>query len=128
MRKTKEWRENKMAENLGQMLEESTRRFGTRPAIFFKPSLCYQKWSYQQLWEESGRVASFIQQRGLKKGDRVIIWAPNRPEWALSYFGCLRAGVIMVPIDTRSTADFVTRVVEKTRPRLAFVQKYISRS
>lgn len=91
-----------MTEHLVQMLQESALRYGNRPAMFFKPSLCYQQWSYRQLWEESGPVASFFKQRGLNKGDRVILWAPNRPEWAVSYFGYLRAGAIVVPLDMRS--------------------------
>ena len=124
MRRVDERREPETMENLRQVLEESARRFGPRTAIFFKPSLCYQKWSYQQLWDDSGRMASFLQRQGLKRGDRAILWAPNRPEWAVSYFGCIRAGIAMVPIDTRSTSDFVSRVVEKTRPRLAVVSRF----
>ncbi len=112
-----------MAETLIQLIRESSEKFGSRPALFFKPSFCYRRWNYQYLWEASGRIASLLRQQGLSKGERAIIWAPNRPEWVLSFFGCLRAGVIAVPIDMRSTADFVSRVAEKTRPRLALISR-----
>ena len=45
------------------------------------------------------------------------------PQWVLGFFGALRAGAIPVPLDVRSTPDFVSRVVEQTEPRLAFVSR-----
>ncbi|MBI4338814.1 MAG: YihY family inner membrane protein [Chloroflexi bacterium] len=112
-----------MADTLVQFLQEASDKFGSRPALFFKPAFRYRQWSYRQLWEESGKVAALLQQRGLQKGDRAILWAYNCPQWVLAFFGCLRAGVIAVPIDLRSAPEFVTKVVAKTRPKLAFVSR-----
>ena len=112
-----------MAETLVQFLKEAADRFGPRTALLFKPGFRYQRWTYAQLWEESGRVASLLQQRGLQKGDRALIWGPNCPQWVLSFFGCMRAGVIAVPLDLRSAPDFVERVISKSKPALAFVSR-----
>ncbi|MBI4201822.1 MAG: AMP-binding protein [Chloroflexi bacterium] len=112
-----------MPETLVQFLEEAAQKFGTRPALFFKPGFRYQRWSYQRLWEDSAKVASLLQQRGLQKGDRAILWAYNSPQWVLAFFGCLRAGVIAVPVDLRSTPDFSARVIAKTRPKVIFVSR-----
>jgi non-ribosomal peptide synthetase component E (peptide arylation enzyme) len=54
-----------MGETLNQFLEERARRFGPRTALLFKPGFRYQRWSYAQLWEGAGRVASLLKQRGL---------------------------------------------------------------
>lgn len=110
-------------ETLTQFLLETAHRFGDRPALSFKAGLRYRHWSYAQLWEESGKVASLLQQRGINKGDRVLLWGPNYPQWVLVFFGCMRAGVIAVPLDLRSNRDFVWGVVSKVRPRLAFVSR-----
>ena len=112
-----------MVETLGQFLQEGAARFGPRTAVLFKPAFRYQRWTYAQLWEESGRVASLLQQRGLQKGDRVLIWGPNCPQWVVAFFGCMRAGVIAVPLDMRSAPDFVERVVSRSKPALAFVSR-----
>ena len=109
--------------DLVQFLQEAARRFGHRPALLSKLGFRYRRWSYAQLWEEAGQVASLLQQRGLKKGDRAILWAPNCPQWVLAFFGCLRAGVIAVPLDLRSTTDLVQQVSSKTQPKLAFVSR-----
>lgn len=47
-----------MAETLVQLLEKSSRQFGSRPALLFKPGFRYQQWSYRQLWEGSGKAAA----------------------------------------------------------------------
>ena len=46
---------------------------------------------------------------GLRKGDKVVFWGENRPEWIACYWGCLIAGVVVVPIDYRSSLEFVAK-------------------
>ena len=68
----------------------------------------------QYSYEDAGRAArgfAFrLAQAGLSKGDKVVFWGENRPEWVVCYWGCLLAGIVVVPIDYRSSADFVARV------------------
>jgi long-chain acyl-CoA synthetase len=65
-------------------------------------------------YEDVGRAARGFAARlagaGLKKGDKVVVWGENRPEWVACYWGCLLGGVIVVPIDYRSAPAFVARV------------------
>jgi long-chain acyl-CoA synthetase len=65
-------------------------------------------------YEDVGRAAKGFAARltaaGVAKGDKVVFWGENRPEWVACYWGCLLAGIIAVPIDYRSSADFVVRV------------------
>ena len=112
-----------MPETVVQLLKESADKFGSRTALLFKPAFRYQRWSFMELWEGAGRVASLLQQRGLTKGDQVFLWGPNCPQWVLVFFGCMRAGILVVPLDIRSAPDFVERVAAKTRPKLAFVSR-----
>ena len=65
-------------------------------------------------YEEVGRAARGFAVRlaavGLQKGDKVVFWGENRPEWIVCYWGCLISGAIVVPIDYRSSAEFVQKV------------------
>ena len=99
-------------------------KYGPRDALLFKPAFRYLRWTYSRLWDESGQVATLLQRRGLAKGDQVILWGPNSPHWVLIFFGCLRAGVILVPLDLRSAPDYVARVVSRTEPKLAFTSRF----
>ena len=51
-------------ETVVRFIEDAARKFGPRTALFFKPGFRYQRWTYAQLWEGAGQVASLLQQRG----------------------------------------------------------------
>jgi long-chain acyl-CoA synthetase len=76
-------------------------------------------------YEDVGRAARGFAARltaaGLGQGDKVIVWGENRPEWIACYWGCLIAGIIVVPIDYRSSADFVRKVAGIVEARLALI-------
>ena len=112
-----------MEPTIDRFLEDAARRFEDRQALSFKPGFRYLHWSYRDVWEGAGRVASLLQQQGVTKGDRVIIWGPNSPHWVLSYFGMIRAGAIVVPLDMRSTPEFAEQIRAKTDPAAAFVSR-----
>ncbi|HKL80496.1 MAG TPA: class I adenylate-forming enzyme family protein, partial [Mobilitalea sp.] len=55
--------------------------------------------------EKANRMANLILKRGIKKGDKVAILLMNCLEWLPIYFGILKAGAIVVPLNFRYTAD-----------------------
>ena len=66
--------------------------------------------SYEQVGRAARGFAARLAGAGLRQGDKVVFWGENRPEWIACYWGCLIAGIIVVPIDYRSSADFVAKV------------------
>ena len=112
-----------VGETVIDFLRGAVERYGSRDALLFKPAFRYQRWSYSRLWNESGQVATLLQRRGLTMGDQVILWGPNSPHWVLIFFGCIRAGVVLVPLDLRSAPDYVSRVISRTEPKLAFTSR-----
>ncbi len=111
------------AQTIVDFLSGAIDAHGDRDALLIKPAFRYVRWTYRQLWEDSGRVAALLQRRGLVKGDQAILWAPNSPQWVIAFFGCLRAGVIVVPLDLRSAPDYVERVIARTEPKVAFTSR-----
>jgi len=79
----------------------------------------------EHTYEETGRAARGFAARlasaGLSKGDKVVFWGENRPEWVVCYWGCLVSGIVVVPIDYRSSADFVGRVNTQVGARVILV-------
>jgi long-chain acyl-CoA synthetase len=55
--------------------------------------------TYGELDEATARVAGLLRDRGLEPGDRVGIMLPNVPEFAIAYYGVLRAGGVVVPMN-----------------------------
>jgi long-chain acyl-CoA synthetase len=76
-------------------------------------------------YEDVGRAARAFAARlagaGLAKDDKVVFWGENRPEWIACYWGCLISGIVVVPIDYRSSPDFVTRVRRLVQARIVLV-------
>jgi long-chain acyl-CoA synthetase len=76
--------------------------------------------SYGQLDGDSARVAGLLHDRGVKPGDRVGIMLPNTPEFALAYFGVLRAGAVVVPMNPLLKAREVGYYLGDSGARLMF--------
>jgi long-chain acyl-CoA synthetase len=81
--------------NLAEFLTESARRQPGRPALRIGPTTI----SYAELDERSARAASLLQAEGIAAGDRVALMLPNVPEFVVLYYGILRAGAIVVPLN-----------------------------
>ena len=66
--------------------------------------------SYEEVARAARGFAAKLAAAGFTKGDKVVFWGENRPEWVAAYWGCLLSGIIVVPIDYRSSAEFVLKV------------------
>jgi long-chain acyl-CoA synthetase len=83
----------------------------------------YRSWSYsyRDTAARSRAFAARLHQAGIAKGEHVIIWSENRPEWVMALWGCLLRGVVVVPIDYRASTDFLLRVAEIVSARALLV-------
>ena len=66
--------------------------------------------SYEEIGRAARGFAARLKAAGLNKDDKVVFWGENRPEWIACYWGCLISGIVVVPIDYRSSPDFVEKV------------------
>src|SRR5262249_13246142 len=55
--------------------------------------------TFDELARFSDRAGRALQAAGVKPGDRVLLMSENRPEWAMAYFGILKAGAAAAPLD-----------------------------
>ncbi|MGP4075761.1 long-chain-fatty-acid--CoA ligase [Halobacillus sp. K22] len=77
---------------LHEYLEDSAQSYGEKKALYFMG----KELNYQQIYEESRLLASYLQEKGLNKGDRVSIMLPNCPQSVIAYYAILMAGGIVV--------------------------------
>ncbi len=108
-------------DTLVELLERAVARHGERPALVIKPAFRRRVWTYVGLYEHAQQMRGYLQSRGVERGDRVLLWAPNQPAWVGALFGALLAGAVAVPLDVRSTAEFACRVADQAGVKLAFV-------
>jgi long-chain acyl-CoA synthetase len=91
---------------------------GAREALCYHNGYRTWKVSYRELYRRIGCFARYLEQRGLGKGDRVLLWGENRPEWVYVFWGCLARGVEVVPLDYRFSAQLAARIQQEVQARL----------
>src|SRR5882762_4540605 len=74
--------------------------------------------TYGQVLEMAVRFCGELTERGIGKGDRVMLWGNNCAEWVAAFFGCALRGVIVVPMDDGAAVDFAARVSGQVEARL----------
>ena len=82
---------------IGGLLREIARGSPHAPALVeVTQSGCVdRRWSYGDLLRDSERLAQALASR-FSQGERVVVWAPNSPEWVLMEYACALAGLILV--------------------------------
>jgi len=107
-----------MRNTLGSYLDDFLLR-GNETAFAYRPGLRTRSWSYAEIAKSAFQFARELEERRIEKGDRVLIWARNSPEWVSTFLGCALRGAIAVPIDFQSEPGFVRRVQEQSEAKLA---------
>jgi fatty-acyl-CoA synthase len=100
-----------LAETIGANLRRTAARFGEREALVVR----HQNYraSYRELWEQVDLAARALMAGGVRKGDRVGIWAPNRYEWVVTQFATARIGAILVTINPAYKANELEYALHK---------------
>ena len=92
-----------------ELLSQTVNLHGTREAMVFPEKSI--RWNWQKLADEIDRLAAGFLSLGLKTGDRVGIWSPNRPEWVLVQFATARLGLVLVTINPAYRAGELEHVL-----------------
>jgi long-chain acyl-CoA synthetase len=76
--------------------------------------------TFNELDDASARIAGLVRDRGVRPGDRVAIMLPNVPAFAVAYYGVLRAGGVVVPMNPLLKAREVAYYLDDSGARLIF--------
>ncbi|WP_175651805.1 class I adenylate-forming enzyme family protein [Pseudomonas sp. Marseille-P9899] len=88
-----------MQASIGALIAQAARRFGDKTALVFEG----RTWSFAQLDHRSSLVAQALIDRGVSRGAVVSLYSPNCPEWIIAYFGILKAGAVVNPLNLMLT-------------------------
>jgi long-chain acyl-CoA synthetase len=108
--------------NLALNLIEAARMYADRPAVRLDDYVL----TYTALDEASARFAQLLRGRGVAPGDRVGIMLPNVPEFAVAYYGVLRAGGTVVPMNPLLREREVEYYVGDSGARLLFAWHHVA--
>jgi long-chain acyl-CoA synthetase len=106
-----------------ETLVDLFRDFSRSPAEFLQYDNGYRSWkyTYAQVARAAHHFALRLGKLNIAKGDKIIFWSENRPEWVVAFWGCVLAGAIVVPIDFRASPHFLCHVQQIAKARLILV-------
>ena len=105
-----------LGETIGENLRRTAERVPAREALVVR-SQRYRA-SYQQLWDTTTALAKALVARGIQKGDRVGVWAPNRYEWVIIQYATARIGAILVNVNPAYKARELAHALNQSETRL----------
>jgi long-chain acyl-CoA synthetase len=107
---------------LAQVFADSVKKNASRPALRWKKNKEWQQMTYADLERRVRDFAGALISWGIKKGDRVALFAKNSPEWAVSDWANVTTGFITVPIYDTLTAEKAAYILKDSGAKVAIVQ------
>src|SRR5690348_16305205 len=104
-------------ESLIQFIEEYERR-GKEIAIAHRRGYRMERWSYARVAGAARNFAVMLGEHRVNRGEHVLLWGENCAEWVAAFFGCVLAGVVVVPMDYAADASFAARVAQAVDAKL----------
>ena len=102
--------------NLVGMLDMNARKFGEKDCLRYNG----RSFSFRECKEIAERTASFLQSRGIRKGDKVAIMSQNTPAFVFLFYGIVKAGAVVVPINHKLTPPEVQYIVDHSESKMVF--------
>ncbi len=98
--------------------------FAARPAVCMKINDTFLEISFNELSRRASRLASYFIETGFKHGSRIAILSESRPEFAIAFFSAVRAGAIVVPLDTKLTSRELKTLINDCEPEIIMVSNH----
>ena len=100
--------------------EVSARRYPNKPFLVFYDT----EVTFSAFLDEAQRIAGFLEREcGVQRGDRVLLYMQNSPQFAIGYYGILRANAVVVPINPMSLTEDLLRYAQDAGARTAIVSQ-----
>src|ERR1035437_511884 len=104
--------------NMFYNVEVSAARFPDKPYMLFYDTAI----SFAEFKDEAERIAGYLEQVcQIKRGDRVLLYMQNSPQFVLAYYGILRANAVVVPINPMNLTNELRHYARDTGARAAIV-------
>ena len=110
-----------LGETIGENLKRTVDRVGDRDALV--ASAQGYRATYRDLWDETTVLAKALLSRGVEKGSRIGLWAPNRFEWVVIQYATARIGAILVNINPAYKAQELRHTLNQSGVTLLLLSR-----
>src|SRR3954470_13179716 len=103
---------------LTELVQQAALRWPQQRALLFDAT--GEALTFSDLDRRTNAIANALIAHGIKKGDRVLVASANRALFPLAWFGILKAGAVMVPLNTTYRAEDARHLIALAEPKAAF--------
>ncbi len=93
-------------------------RHGRRVAFVEETMYRSTRYAYNEVQERTRSILGAFREASIGEGDRVILWGENSARWAITFYACVLARVVAVPIDASFSAAFAEKIRRATEAKL----------
>lgn len=104
--------------HLFELLSESARKYQDQIFCQIREGENWRVLTFRQLRDSALALACWLKARGYSKGDKIALLSENRPEWGIAFFGILRLGGVVVPLEKLLKPDELESILAAAKPRL----------
>lgn len=110
---------------LPKILSQQAKKLGAKPFLQFG----YRKpLSFFKTNQLANKIANGLLRLGIKKGEKVAVYMPNSDDYVITWFGILKMGAVMVPINTAYKMDFLQYILDSSDSKALFIaEEYLDR-
>lgn len=107
--------------NLAEMFYGTCKKFPERTGMMFKKEGVYQPVKFREMRESVVNIAAGLASLGVKKGDRIVLLAENRKEWAYFDYAIFSVGAVTIPVYATLLAGDIQYIINDSEARLVVV-------
>ncbi len=111
--------------SLLSLLQAKSDVFSARPAVSMKTKNGWYELSYAELSRQAIKLSSYLIEAGIEYGDRIAILSESRPEFAVCFFGTMRSGATIVPLDVKLTSNELKSLLLDCCPKVIFISSHL---
>ncbi|MCG8365360.1 MAG: long-chain fatty acid--CoA ligase [Pseudanabaenales cyanobacterium] len=108
--------------NITHHIEQASRLFPQKDALKFEDNAL----SYSELNQRANRLANGLRRLGVKTGDRVALFLPNRPDFVIAYLGALKLGAIAVSLNVMLKSSEVEFILNDCTAKVLITTQELS--
>src|SRR5439155_1700267 len=103
------------------MLDAVATRYGSREAMVFGEV----RVSFAEFRERVNRLARGLAALGIRHGENVAIWLPNRPEWFFAQYACAHLGAVVIALNPRYKAHELSYILGQSEAKALLMTDHL---
>ena len=100
-----------------ELLKRTAARIPGKVALQIRRGDQWERHTYAEVLEATNQVGRSLYGLGFRKGDRIVLYSENQPEWGIAYLGAVSIGLVVVPVDSQTWYREVWSVTHFTEAR-----------